>query len=359
NGDGTWTLTGTATITAGSTTTSIAIPTKDDIAYEGNETLTITLNNVQNATVVTGTATGTITDDGDLGNDRFVMYTGSTAANINGKVITGDVKHNDADFARMLNVGGTVTGLYGTATINADGTITYVLAANAATLMGAGTTAVKDYITYEYEDSHGVTHTKTVEVVVVRDPQGKWDSPDDVDGETQQTYVAFTGADQSASSDTDGLGPIAGNDTVRIDYNLTNSSVNLKSGDDNLTMKGTLISSAAASISKIDAGDGNDLLTIIGNIKGASAAYKANTVVDMGAGDDALNITSSGTTAAVQFATLLGGAGNDSIRISTGAAMTDATIDGGTGTDIVRLESSILKLAAVGAGTTLNGGTDA
>ncbi|WP_027188755.1 beta strand repeat-containing protein, partial [Desulfovibrio cuneatus] len=337
--------------------------------------------------------------------DRFVMYTGSTAANINGKVIKGDVKHNDADFARMVSAGSVAT-LYGTATINADGTITYVLAANAATLMGTGTTRVLDYITYEYEDSHGITHQKTVEVVVVRDAAGKWTSPDDIDGETHQTYVAFTGADQSASSDTDGVGPIAGNDTVRIDYNLTNSSVNLKSGNDDLTLKGTLTSSAAASISKIDAGDGNDLLTIIGNIKGYAAANKANTVVDLGAGDDALNITSSGTTAAVQFATLLGGAGNDSIRITSAGAMTGSTIsggadndtieytgslaaasttvnsitgdagndsirintgvamaytsiDGGTGTDIVRLESSVLKLAAVGAGTTLNGGTDA
>uniref|UniRef100_UPI000485487D beta strand repeat-containing protein n=1 Tax=Desulfovibrio cuneatus TaxID=159728 RepID=UPI000485487D len=337
--------------------------------------------------------------------DRFVMYTGSTAANINSKAITGDVKHNDAAYDHMVSTG-TVNTLYGKATFNADGTITYVLAATAATLMGTGTTPVKDYITYEYEDQHGVTHTKTVEVVVVRDAAGKWTSPDDIDGETHQTYVAFTGADQSASSDTDGLGPIAGNDTVRIDYNLTNSSVNLKSGDDDMTLKGTLTSSAAASISKIDAGDGNDLLNIIGNIKGYAAANKGNTVVDLGAGDDALNITSSGTTAAVQFATLLGGAGNDSIRINSAAAMTGAaisggddndtieytgslaaasttvnsitgdagndsirintgvamaytTIDGGTGTDIVRLESSILKLAAMGTGAALKGGTDA
>ncbi|WP_156908110.1 Ig-like domain-containing protein, partial [Desulfovibrio cuneatus] len=421
--------------------------------------------------------------------DRFVMYTGSTTTNINGKVITGDVKHNDADFVRMVSAGSVAT-LYGTATFNADGTLTYVLAANAATLMGAGTTTVKDYITYEYEDSLGVTHQKTVEVVVVRDAAGKWDSPDDVDGETHQTYVDINSG--SNASVTQGAG--TGNDTMRSDFCLQNANVEFGDGDDVLQMNQygiqlysshidmgegnnllelknssigmyystllsgvgndtvkismdalngyTLLSSIidtgsgddsvylfnksgsvvyanlpndvagiylgagndflhvetecdtraamvsaqtdltvdagegddfitinspyqaiynSYSVKKISllAGEGNDTVNITGRVFGNGAVNKANTLVDLGAGNDQLTLTTSAGNAAVTNATVLGGAGNDSMRISTGAVMTDAAIDGGEGTDILRLESSVLNLAAVGTGTTLKGGTDA
>ncbi|WP_051258109.1 Ig-like domain-containing protein, partial [Desulfovibrio cuneatus] len=228
--------------------------------------------------------------------DRFVMYTGSTATNINSKVIIGEVKHNDAAFSHMLNVGTTVTGMYGTATINADGTLTYTLAANAATLMGTGTTAVKDYITYEYEDAQGQTHTKTVEVVVVRDPQGKWDSPDDVDGETHETYIPLTpGAAAATGASPTTEGTSSGNDTMRINYTMTNAVVDLGAGDDILTATITGTSGAAGaagakggtggtggagvaaygmSSSRVETGAGNDTITF--NVIGGNGGYGGN-----------------------------------------------------------------------------------
>jgi len=50
-------------IAAGSTTTTISIPILQDTIYEGNETFTVTLSNPVNATIATGTGTGTIIDD--------------------------------------------------------------------------------------------------------------------------------------------------------------------------------------------------------------------------------------------------------------------------------------------------------
>ena len=50
-------------ITAGNTTTTISIPILPDAIYEGDETFTVTLNTPVNATILTGTGTGTIIDD--------------------------------------------------------------------------------------------------------------------------------------------------------------------------------------------------------------------------------------------------------------------------------------------------------
>ncbi|WP_027188637.1 hypothetical protein, partial [Desulfovibrio cuneatus] len=454
--------------------------------------------------------------------DRFVMYTGSTAANINNKIITGDVRHNDADFAAMVSTG-TVDTLLGKATFNADGTITFTLAADAATRMGAGTGPVKDFVTYEYQDSNNQIHQKVLEVVVVRDPAGKWDSPNDIDGETQQMYLNINSG--SNASLTQGL--TQGDDTLRGSSQLANAKVDFGDGNDVLQLTnashGTLSNSvvdmgdgnnlveisAGAAVSNgtwystvmyqstlvtgggndtlsltggagyymfwgsrletgagddsvslvsvytgayeavvigydkaayidlgtgndtlfinaksatygavrsynqnvtintgigddsiiiqsptlaigndykdtsllLSSGDGNDTMTLMGGIQGLNFAARAKTVVDLGADDDVLTLTSTGATSAITNATVLGGAGNDAMRItsaaalsgavvngddgndfihiSTGAAMVNTAINGGAGTDFVRLESTVLQGTVMGAGSTLTGGTDA
>ena len=53
----------TGTITAGTTSTTISIPVVDDMLFEGDETFTVTLSDPSNATIATGTGTGTIGDD--------------------------------------------------------------------------------------------------------------------------------------------------------------------------------------------------------------------------------------------------------------------------------------------------------
>lgn len=57
------TANGTATISAGSTTATINVSICGDTLYEPNETFTVTLSSPSNASILTGTATGTINDD--------------------------------------------------------------------------------------------------------------------------------------------------------------------------------------------------------------------------------------------------------------------------------------------------------
>ena len=63
-------VTGTLTIAAGSTTGTIVVDPTDDITYEGNETVVVTLTDATTGTtpltITTPTATGTITDLSDL-----------------------------------------------------------------------------------------------------------------------------------------------------------------------------------------------------------------------------------------------------------------------------------------------------
>ena len=55
---------GTATITAGSTGTTVSVSTIQDLIYEGNETFQIILSNVGgSASLLDGTGVATITDD--------------------------------------------------------------------------------------------------------------------------------------------------------------------------------------------------------------------------------------------------------------------------------------------------------
>ncbi|MDR1124494.1 MAG: hypothetical protein LBM64_00305, partial [Deltaproteobacteria bacterium] len=68
NGDGTWTLSGTATIAAGQTSAEIRIPTYDDVIVEGNESLSLMLFNVTGGAQLPGgvtefSYTGTIIDN--------------------------------------------------------------------------------------------------------------------------------------------------------------------------------------------------------------------------------------------------------------------------------------------------------
>src|SRR5206468_1877013 len=54
---------GTVTIPAGSTTATITVAVSGDTLYEGNETFTVVLSSPGNATIASGTGTGTIQND--------------------------------------------------------------------------------------------------------------------------------------------------------------------------------------------------------------------------------------------------------------------------------------------------------
>ena len=70
---------GTGTITAGSTYTTITVPTHDDgfndasSRYEGDETFTVTISNPTLAGISQATAKGTILDDESLSTVKFTI----------------------------------------------------------------------------------------------------------------------------------------------------------------------------------------------------------------------------------------------------------------------------------------------
>jgi len=86
--------TGTATITAGSTSTTVDVPVLDDSVYEGDETLTLDLSNPVNGTG-TPTGTGTITDD-DTAPDASIVDASVTEGNSGTKNLTFTVSLTNA-----------------------------------------------------------------------------------------------------------------------------------------------------------------------------------------------------------------------------------------------------------------------
>jgi hypothetical protein len=56
-------ISGTATIPAGATSTTIFVPVREDVLHEGDETLLVALSDPQGATIAVGEATGTIMDN--------------------------------------------------------------------------------------------------------------------------------------------------------------------------------------------------------------------------------------------------------------------------------------------------------
>lgn len=87
---------GTVTFTPGQTSRTISVTVLGDLAYEGNETFTITLSAPTNATIATGTATGTIVENDPL--------------NANSDSLTGT---DDPDTLDGGNGDDTLTGLGG------------------------------------------------------------------------------------------------------------------------------------------------------------------------------------------------------------------------------------------------------
>jgi uncharacterized protein YegL len=136
NGDGTWTLTGKATVLAGDTSAGIHLPVFDDAILEGDETLQITISNPTNANIGAGTATGTIVDDED---DVPVVIKpaldddGKAAVAIEGKDLVFELHQSGADGADIVSSGDTAiswsvtvpatgaAGVVGYADLNAGG----------------------------------------------------------------------------------------------------------------------------------------------------------------------------------------------------------------------------------------------
>jgi|GEM_PF-959838 len=119
-GDDYTAVTGTATITAGSTTTTISVPISDDVYQEGSETFNIALSNPSaNAIIADGSGLGTIDDTIDT-TTVALAATGSVAE---GGTITYTATLTnaaDGDVTVNLSNGATITILDGATTGTVD-----------------------------------------------------------------------------------------------------------------------------------------------------------------------------------------------------------------------------------------------
>ena len=223
--------------------------------------------------------------------DRFVMYTGPQEANFDGKAITGNVLGNDPGGVAGNKLVSVTNGVYGTAVINAaTGEVTYTVATDAHLRIGAEAGGiVRDYVEYTAKDAAGHTYTKTIEVVIDRDAGGSslFLSPGDVSGETHQSYIATDGR----RLDTQTIQTGAGNDIFKVAMDITGAKISMLDGDD---------------VFKTIGAGGRD---------GAkSGVVLQQSTLDMGAGNDLVDISSSNASAVVN-STLIAGAGSDTIRI--------------------------------------------
>ncbi|MCB0395216.1 MAG: T9SS type A sorting domain-containing protein [Flavobacteriales bacterium] len=135
---------GTATITAGNTTTNINITMVNDVLVEPDETIVIGLSDPTNGAVLGANTTNTFTINDD-DNSRKINFTASSSAGDEGvSPVTLTVQINTADASNPTTVNYSVTG--GTATGGTD----YTLAAGTATIpAGVGTTTTFDIVINE------------------------------------------------------------------------------------------------------------------------------------------------------------------------------------------------------------------
>ena len=170
-------LSGTITFEPGVTSRTIIVPTFDDGAQEDNETFEITLSNAAGATLVVSEATGTILDDGDVGNQTPTADAGA------------DQTLSDDD-----GTGGETVTLSGSG-FDPDGSIEAYEWTDGVNLLGTTATISPSLsvgthtLTLTVTDDEGATGSDTVVVTV----------------DANQAPSADAGADQSAA-DADGNG---------------------------------------------------------------------------------------------------------------------------------------------------------
>ncbi len=118
------------------------------------------------------TITITGSNDGPVANPDVATVTEDDAAPVTGNVLTNDTDL-DGDALTVTSTGAQ-TGTYGTVTINADGTFSYVLdnASPAVQGLGIGETVTETF-SYSISDGNGGTSTSTLTIIV----SGADDSP--------------------------------------------------------------------------------------------------------------------------------------------------------------------------------------
>lgn len=139
-----------------------------------------------------------------------------------------------------------------------------------------------------------------------------------IGGSAEQTWIGVSNNDQGFAQ--------SGNDTVTIGGNFTgkginNEVINLGAGQDRVTISGRLQESL------IRMGDDNDNITINGIIDGSNR-------IDAGDGDDVITVTNQITSRNTQ---LIGGEGNDTFTVQYFRGDNQSAVSGGTGTDTLNI----------------------
>jgi hypothetical protein len=193
------------TIPAGSTSTTISIPINNDNTYEGDETFTVTLSNPSNATIATGTVTGTITND-----DAAPTFT------------IDDVTHNEGN-AGTTSYTFTITKTGSTAL---SSTVDYETVNGTATAPGDFTAISPTTLTF------AATDTSMPVTVLVNG---------DAIYETNEAFtIHLSNATNATIADADGTGTITNDDaTPTLQFSAASYTVNEGAGTVTVTVTKT------------------------------------------------------------------------------------------------------------------------
>jgi Ca2+-binding RTX toxin-like protein len=139
-----------------------------------------------------------------------------------------------------------------------------------------------------------------------------------------------------------------GADTVSLGTVVSNVSIDLGSGSDNLIFGNFANTATVANTESIVGGTGNDAVTL-------GTALTVAMSVDLGGGSNSLTLKNVANTGTVQnVTTLSGGTANDTITY--GGAVANASIDLGTGSDVLTFGNAT-NSATVANTETIIGGT--
>jgi len=164
NADGTWSHVANATVInalhAGSYTETFTVQTTDVHNAVGTAVLTVHVNGANDTPTLADVAAGTLTDS--AANDSFNDLTGELTGNDRDSGETATLQYAAIDDGNPVHTA--VAGHYGSLTVNADGTWTYVPDAAAINALHAG--SYTDTFTVQTTDVHGASATAALTVDV-------------------------------------------------------------------------------------------------------------------------------------------------------------------------------------------------
>ncbi|MBR1256903.1 VCBS domain-containing protein [Bradyrhizobium sp. AUGA SZCCT0240] len=322
NADGTWSYVVNATVInalhAGAYTDTFTVQTSDVHGAIGTAVLTVHVNGANDTPTLAGVAAGKLTDGAD--NDSFGDLRGILVGNDRDSGETATLQYAALDAGNPVN--SAVVGLYGSLTVNPDGTYTYV--PNAAVINALHAGSYTDTFTVQTIDVNGAIATAVLTV----DVTGDNDTP------TLGAVTAGKFTDGAANDSFSNLvGLLNGHDrdsgeTATLEYaaldggNPVNSALAGLYGSLTVNPDGTYTYVPNASvINALHAGSYTDTFTVqTSDVNGASGT--AVLTVDVTGANDAP------TLAAVNAGTLTDTAGNTNFGNLTGT-LVGADLDSG------------------------------